>query len=82
MGISSKSLVKISRAVRAYHLMRDPGYRLSDIGRKVGYPETRLFARHVRQVTGLVPSSLRRRLEPEEFIARLGELLRRTDAEA
>ena len=82
VGISSKSLVKISRAVRAYHLMRDPGYRLSDIGRKVGYPETRLFARHVRQVTGLVPSSLRRRLEPEEFIARLGELLRRTDAEA
>jgi AraC-like DNA-binding protein len=82
VGVSSKSLVKIARAVRAYHLMRDPGYRLADIARKVGYQETRLFARHVRQITGLVPSSLRRRLEPEEFIARLGERLRRIDAEA
>ncbi|HUF30792.1 MAG TPA: helix-turn-helix domain-containing protein, partial [Gemmatimonadaceae bacterium] len=81
VGVSAKSLVKISRAVRAYHLMRDPGYRLSDVARKVGYQETRLFARHVQQVTGLVPSSLRRQLEPDEFIARLGERLRSTDVE-
>ncbi len=81
VGVSSKSLVKIARAVRAYHLMRDPGYRLSDVARKVGYQETRLFARHVRQVTGMVPSALRRQLEPDEFIARLGERLRSTDVE-
>lgn len=82
VGVSSKSLVRIARAVRAYHLMRDPGYRLTDIARKVGYQEARLFARHVRQVAGMVPSSLRRRLEPDEFIARLGARLRRADGEA
>lgn len=81
VGVSSKSLVKISRAVRAYHLMRDPGYRLSDVARKVGYQDARLFARHMRLVTGMVPSSLRRRLDPDEFIARLGERLRSTDVE-
>jgi AraC-like DNA-binding protein len=81
VGVSSKSLVKIARAVRAYHLMRDPGYRLADIARKVGYQETRLFARHVRQVTGLVPSSLRRRMEPDEFLVMLGERLRHTEGE-
>lgn len=82
VGVSSKSLVKIARAVRAYHLMRDPGYRLADVARKVGYQEGRLFTRHVRQVTGLLPSSLRLRLEPEEFMTRLGERLRHIDAEA
>lgn len=82
VGLSAKSLVKTARAVRAYHLMRDPGYRLSDVAQKVGYSEARLFARHVRQVTGMVPSSLRRRLEPDEFMARLSDRLRRADAEA
>jgi AraC-like DNA-binding protein len=81
MGVSSKSLVRIARAVRAYHLMRDPGYRLTDIARKVGYPETRLFARHVQLVTGMVPSSLRRRLEPDAFMALIADRLRRTDVE-
>ena len=81
VGVSSKSIVRIARAVRAYHLMRDPGYRLTDIARKVGYPDTRLFARHVQQVTGMVPSSLRRRLEPDAFIALISERLRRTDVE-
>ena len=81
VGVSSKSLVRIARAVRAYHLMRDPGYELQDIARKVGYHGTRLFARHMEQVTGMVPSSLRRRLEPEEFISLLGERLRRPDVE-
>jgi AraC-like DNA-binding protein len=81
VGVSSKSLVRIARAVRAYHLMRDPGYRLTDVARKVGYPDTRLFARHVQQVTGMVPSSLRRRLEPDEFIGLIGDRLRRLDVE-
>jgi AraC-like DNA-binding protein len=81
MGVSSKSLVRIARAVRAYHLMRDPGYRLTDIARKVGYPETRLFARHVQLVTGMVPSSLRRRLEPDAFMALIADRLRRIDVE-
>lgn len=81
VGVSSKSLVRIARAVRAYHLMRDPGYQLSDIARKVGYAEPRLFARHMRQVTGMVPSSLRRRMEPDEFIALLEQRLRRPDVE-
>jgi AraC-like DNA-binding protein len=82
VGLSAKSLVKTARAVRAYHLMRDPGYRLADVAQKVGYSEARLFARHVRQVTGMVPSSLRRRLEPDEFMTRLSNRLRRVDAEA
>ena len=82
VGVSSKSLVRIARAVRAYHLMRDPGYLLGDVARKVGYQDTRLFARHIRQVTGMLPSAMRRRLEPDEFIALLSERLRRGDEEA
>lgn len=81
VGVSSKSMVRIARAVRAYHLMRDPGYQLQDIARKVGYEGKRLFARHMEQVTGMVPSSLRRRLEPDEFISIVAERLRRADVE-
>jgi AraC-like DNA-binding protein len=80
--MSSKSLVKVARTVRAYHLMRDPGYRLDDVARKVGYSQARLFTRHVRQVTGMVPSALRKHFAPDEFVALLAARLRQVDAEA
>ncbi len=73
----ARTLLMGARLARAYHFMRDPGYLLEDVTRKLGYPTARLFARQVRDATGLAPSELRRRLEPERFTEQLAALLRR-----
>ncbi|MGH7718886.1 MAG: helix-turn-helix domain-containing protein, partial [Gemmatimonadaceae bacterium] len=49
-----------ARLARAYYYMRDPGYLLEEVTKKLGFSAGRLFARQVRSVTGLTPSALRR----------------------
>ncbi|MDQ6886402.1 MAG: AraC family transcriptional regulator [Gemmatimonadota bacterium] len=73
----ARTLLMGARLARAYHFMRDPGYLLEDVTKKLGYPTPRLFARQVRDATGLAPSELRRRLDPERFTEQLAALLRR-----
>jgi AraC-like DNA-binding protein len=72
---SGKRLVAGARLLRAYHYMRDPGYELLDVVRKLGYSSPRVFARQVRAATGLTPSVLRDVLQPEEFIMQLTALM-------
>ncbi len=74
---SAKLLVVSARMLRAYHYMRDPGYRLEDVAAKLDYPTARLFARQMRLATGLMPSAVRSRVEPDEFVAMLAQRLRR-----
>ena len=64
-----------ARLVRAYHYTRDPGYLLGDVATKLGYSEPRIFAHHVKEATGLLPSVWRRRVKPENFVAQLVVLL-------
>ncbi|MEJ7810790.1 MAG: AraC family transcriptional regulator [Gemmatimonadaceae bacterium] len=73
----AKLLVVGARMLRAYHYMRDPGYRLEDVAAKLGYSTTRLFARQMRLATGLMPSAVRRNVGPTAFAAQLAERLGR-----
>lgn len=71
----ARTVVLGARLVRAYFYMRDPGYLLEDVTKKLGYASHRLFARQVREVVGLTPTELRLRVGPEDFVMRLTELL-------
>jgi AraC-like DNA-binding protein len=71
----ARTLLVAARLVRAYHYTRDPGYLLGDVATKLGYSEARIFAHHVREATGLLPSVWRRRVRPENFVAQLTVLL-------
>jgi AraC-like DNA-binding protein len=73
---SAKTLVVGARMLRAYHYMRDEGYLLEDVAAKLGYPTARLFARQMRLMTGLMPSAVRERVGPEDFVAMLAARLR------
>jgi AraC-like DNA-binding protein len=78
---SARLLIFGARFTRALHYMRDPGYQLDDITRKVGYANPRLFARQVRAVTGLTPSAMRATVEPERALQLLtARLCRRKGA--
>lgn len=68
---SARTLILGARLTRAMHYMRDPGYLLDDITRKLGYASPRLFARQVRAATGLTPTMLREHVEPEKFMEQL-----------
>jgi AraC-like DNA-binding protein len=72
---SARMLILGARVTRAFYYMRDPGYLLDDITKKLGYSSPRLFARQVRAATGLTPSLLRETVEPEVFMAQLTALL-------
>ena len=77
---SARMLILAARLTRAVHYMRDPGYLLDDITKKLGYGSGRLFARQVRAATGLTPSMLRQRGEPEKLIRELTAQLSRPGA--
>ncbi|MDQ3698742.1 MAG: DNA-binding response regulator [Gemmatimonadota bacterium] len=76
---SAKSFVVGARMLRGYFYMRDTGYLLDDVAAKLGYPTARLFARQMRLATGLMPSTIRNRVEPEEFVANLAARLCRRE---
>lgn len=71
-GIASPRLVlAASRLLRAYASMRDPGYSLAEVSKKLGFSSPWYFTRQMRALTGLTPRVVRRSLGPEEFLDRL-----------
>ena len=77
VGVSSaRTLIIAARLVRAYHYMRDPGYRLEDVVQKMGYSTHRMFIRQARELLGLTPTDVRDRLPPDELVETLATLLR------
>lgn len=64
-----------ARFLRAYQYVRDPGYELADVARKVGYSDPVLLTRQVRAVTGELPSLWRRHATEDATVDRLRTLL-------
>ena len=76
MGLASaRTMLLGARVTRAFYYMRDPGYLLDDITKKLGYSSPRLFARQVRAATGLTPSMLRETVDSEMFMTQVTALL-------
>ena len=71
----ARTILLVARLARAYFYMRDPGYLVEDVTKKLGYASHRLFARQVRAATGLTPSELRHTVEPDQLVMRLATLL-------
>jgi AraC-like DNA-binding protein len=77
-GIHSPRLfVAAARLLRAYSLMRDPGRQIKDVAEKVGYHSQYQLTQHMRALTGHTPRVVRKRIEPEEFVALLAQGVRR-----
>jgi AraC-like DNA-binding protein len=68
-------LFRSARVVRAYHYMRSTSTRLKDIAYKLGYGTPRALSSEVFLVTGFLPSSLKKQLEPEDFLNRVASRL-------
>jgi AraC-like DNA-binding protein len=68
-GFSSpRALVVGARLLRVYAYARDPGQSLETLATQVGYRAPRVMTKHMRDVLGVSPRGVRRRLRPTEFV--------------
>ena len=51
--------------------MKDPGYSIAEVSRKLGYRNPRIFGEHCTDVFGLRPTRVRTHLGPDAVIERL-----------
>ena len=74
---SPRRLVAAARLLRAYSLLRDPGRQVKEVAPRVGYHSQYQLTQHMRALTGQTPRSVRKNIEPDEFVALLAEGVRR-----
>ena len=68
---SPKRLLRVAKLLQAFAYLRDRGYSVRDVAKKVGYRNPRLFGEHTIDVFALTPSRVRTHLTPEEAVKRL-----------
>jgi len=61
----TKVLILVARVAWTYHYLRAPGSRLKSLALRLGYPDTVPLGRHVRRITGLKVSQLRREISAD-----------------
>jgi len=75
-GFASPAVVvRGARLLRAYSLLRGARTTADDVAAKLQYSSRQLFARHVRGAFGATVAELRKRVGPEELVARLTEMV-------
>ena len=68
---SPKSFVVGARVFRGYVYLRDAGFSIGDVARKLGYTHSRIFAHHIECVLEERPSKVRHSLDDREAVRRL-----------
>lgn len=68
---SPKKLLIAAKLLRGYGYLKDPGYSIAEVSRKLGYRNPRIFGEHCKDVFGLRPTRVRTHLGPDAVIGRL-----------
>lgn len=68
---SPKKLLIAAKLLRGYGYLKDPGYSIAEVSRKLGYRNPRIFGEHCKDVFGLRPTRVRTHLDPDAVIERL-----------
>lgn len=67
----TKVVMLAARVAWTYHYLRAPGNRFKTLALRLGYPDVVGLGRHVKWMTGMTPTQLRRRVGEDELIATL-----------
>jgi AraC-like DNA-binding protein len=67
----TKVVMLAARVAWTYHYLRAPGNRLKTLALRLGYPDVVGLGRHVKWMTGMTPTQLRRSVGADELIAML-----------
>ena len=67
----TKVVMLAARVAWTYHYLRAPGNRFKTLALRLGYPDVVGLGRHVKWMTGMTPTQLRRSVEENELITTL-----------
>lgn len=67
----TKVVMLAARVAWTYHYLRAPGNRFKTLALRLGYPDVVGLGRHVKWMTGMTPTQLRRSVGADELIATL-----------
>lgn len=67
----TKVVMLAARVAWTYHYLRAPGNRFKTLALRLGYPDVVGLGRHVKWMTGLTPTQLRRSVGEDELITAL-----------
>jgi AraC-like DNA-binding protein len=67
----TKVVMLAARVAWTYHYLRAPGNRFKTLALRLGYPDVVGLGRHVKWMTGMTPTELRRSVGTDELIATL-----------
>lgn len=77
----AKVIMVAARVAWAHHYAQSPGNRFKVLAARLGYTGALPLSRHVKWMTGLTPTELRREVSPDELVAMLERrLVLRADA--
>lgn len=65
----AKVLIVAARVAWTHHYLRAPGNRFKTLALRLGYPDTVGLGRHVKWMTGMTPTELRRRVAADDLLA-------------
>jgi len=67
----AKVVMLAARVAWTHHYLRAPGNRFKTLALRLGYPDTVGLGRHVKWMTGMTPTQLRRTVGADELLAML-----------
>ena len=67
----TKVVMLAARVAWTHHYLRAPGNRFKTLALRLGYPDTVGLGRHVKWMTGMTPSELRRSTDADQLLALL-----------
>jgi len=72
---SPREVLASARVLRAYALLRNPGYSLELAAQQLRFSDADALCEAMKAMVGLTPGKARSRVAPEEFVRRLAERL-------
>jgi len=72
---SPREVLASARVLRAYALLRNPGYSLDVAAKQLRFSDVDALCEAMKSLVGITPGKARSRVAPEEFVRRLAERL-------
>lgn len=68
---SPRHILAAARVLYAHRLLRDPGFTIEDVAKRLGYAQAKTLQQHARTYLGLTAGEMRLSLTPDEAAARI-----------
>jgi transcriptional regulator GlxA family with amidase domain len=68
---SPRDILAAARVLYAHRLLKDPGFTIEDVAKRLGYAQAKTLQQHARKYLGLTAGEMRLSLTADEATARI-----------